>query len=403
MSHPPQLHLSTSKFALLLATMVAIMPFSTDIYLSAVPEMSVSLHANIHMIEKSLASFMFGVAIGQLMGGAISDIKGRKIIAIIGLLVYLFSTLALLFIQTAEQLLFFRWIQALGGGMMTVTVGAVVRDFFHGREAAKMFATIGIITLAAPLAAPMLGAMLESLGGWRIIFAFLTLYAFIVMILVWHFLPASKFPSQPLDWKIFKKIAHNFIMVFHQREALGFLFFQIASFSSMFVFLTESTFVYRNLYGLNAHQYAWAFGANIITMMFFNRVTAYRLRTTAPQNILVCGILVQLISNILLVALVWTMHQPPFFLLMILIMFSVGSSGLIGSNTQACFMSYFHQVSGSANAVLGTSQFMIAAAVGWLTTELHNGTAEIMPSMMLASTVCGIVLLWLFSRHVWQK
>ncbi|MDF7675458.1 multidrug effflux MFS transporter [Neisseriaceae bacterium ESL0693] len=403
MNPPSHLSLSASRFALLLAAMVAIMPFSTDIYLSAVPEMAKSLNANIHMVEKSLASFMFGVAIGQLMGGAISDIKGRKIMAMIGLGVYLLATLGLLFVQTAEQLLFFRWIQAIGGGMMTVTVGAVVRDFFQGREAAKMFATIGIITLGAPLAAPMLGAMLQSLGNWRIIFVFLTLYALVVIVLVWYFLPRSQIQKQPLDWRIFKTIGHNFVMVFSQREALGFMFFQIASFSSMFVFLTESTFIYRNLYGLNAHQYAWAFGANIITMMLFNRITAYRLRTTAPQNILISGIVIQLISNVLLVMLVWSMQQLPFALLLVLIMFSVGSQGLIGSNTQACFMGYFHKVSGSANAVLGTTQFLVAALAGWLTTELHNGTAHVMPSMMLAATCCGVVLLWLFSRQAWQK
>ena len=78
------LSINPRKLALLLSIMVAIMPFSTDIYLSSVPQMAVSLHADIHLIEQSLSSFMFGVALGQLMGGSLSDIKGRKIIALIG-------------------------------------------------------------------------------------------------------------------------------------------------------------------------------------------------------------------------------------------------------------------------------------------------------------------------------
>lgn len=397
------LSINPRKLALLLSIMVAIMPFSTDIYLSSVPQMAVSLHADIHLIEQSLSSFMFGVALGQLVGGSLSDIKGRKIIALIGLSVYLLSSIAIIFVDSAQELLFWRWIQAMGGGMATVTVGATVRDFFHGNAAARMFATIGIITLVAPLGAPMLGTALAALGGWRSIFVFLVFYALVVMICIWQFMPRANMQIQPLDSRVFGKIKRNFVLVFRERESLGFMFFQTAGFAAMFVFLTESSFVYMNLYGLSSHQYSWAFGANVITMMMFNRITAYRLRTTPAKNILLSGVVLQLFCNILLTIVVWGLDKPPFFLLLLLIMFSIGSQGLVGSNTQACFMSYFREVAGSANAVLGTMQFLIAATVGWLTTLLHNGTMRVMPTMMLISTSLGAVLLWAFSRSAWHK
>ena len=397
------LSINPRKLALLLSIMVAIMPFSTDIYLSSVPQMAVSLHADIHLIEQSLSSFMFGVALGQLMGGSLSDIKGRKIIALIGLSVYLLSSIAIIFVDSAQELLFWRWIQAMGGGMATVTVGATVRDFFHGNAAARMFATIGIITLVAPLGAPMLGTALAALGGWRSIFVFLVFYALVVMICIWQFMPRANMQIQPLDSRVFGKIKRNFVLVFRERESLGFMFFQTAGFAAMFVFLTESSFVYMNLYGLSSHQYSWAFGANVITMMMFNRITAYRLRTTPAKNILLSGVVLQLFCNILLTIVVWGLDKPPFFLLLLLIMFSIGSQGLVSSNTQACFMSYFREVAGSANAVLGTMQFLIAATVGWLTTLLHNGTMRVMPTMMLISTSLGAVLLWAFSRSAWHK
>ena len=337
------------------------------------------------------------------MGGSLSDIKGRKIIALIGLSVYLLSSIAIIFVDSAQELLFWRWIQAMGGGMATVTVGATVRDFFHGNAAARMFATIGIITLVAPLGAPMLGTALAALGGWRTIFVFLVFYALVVMICIWQFMPRANMQVQPLDSRVFGKIKQNFVLVFRERESLGFMFFQTAGFAAMFVFLTESSFVYMNLYGLSSHQYSWAFGANVITMMMFNRITAYRLRTTPAKNILLSGVVLQLFCNILLTIVVWGLDKPPFFLLLLLIMFSIGSQGLVGSNTQACFMSYFREVAGSANAVLGTMQFLIAATVGWLTTLLHNGTMRVMPTMMLISTSLGAVLLWAFSRSAWHK
>ena len=49
-------------------------------------------------------------------------------------------------------------------------------------------------------------------------------------------------------------------------------------------------------------------------------------------------------------------------------------------------MGYFKAEGGSANGVLISSQVLIGAAVGFLTTQLHDGSARIMPAMMLAST-----------------
>ncbi len=398
---PQSADVGRRQLALLLALLVAVMPFSIDAYLPAIPDMATALAVNIHRIEQSLSVFVFGVALGQLIGGPVSDLKGRKRVALAGLAVYLAATVGLVWVQTVEALLALRFVQAIGGGMATVTVAAQVRDRFEGAAAAQMFALIGIIMMAAPLAAPMLGALLKSLAGWRAVFVFLAVYAGLVgLLLLWR-LPASTRPSRPFDRRFLPDIAANYQRVFRQPQALGFLFFQAFSFAAMFAFLTESPFVYMTRYGLDEHQYSWAFGANIITMMLFNRITAWRLRHTDAKNILLSGIAVQFVCNLLLVAVVLLLDLPPFPLLLGLLMISIGTQGLIVANTQACYMAYFKQEGGSANAVLGTIQFLVGATVGWLTTQAHNGSVLVMPAMMLASTVCGMLLLWVLSRKVW--
>lgn len=401
MSTKPMKSAQRRQLAILLAMLVAVMPFSIDAYLPAIPAMAQALNTDIHRIEQSLSVFVLGVALGQLVGGPVSDLKGRRSVALWGLAIYGLATFALLTIDSVEALLVWRLVQALGGGMATVTVAALVRDRFEGREAAQMFALIGIIMMAAPLAAPMLGALLKSLAGWRAVFVFLLVYAVLVWGLLWWRMPAPTTPVQSLSWRLLPTIADNYGRVFRQPQALGFLFFQAFSFSSMFVFLTESSFVYMHLYGLSAHQYAWAFAANIVTMMLFNRITAWRLKTTDAQSILLWGIAVQFVCNLSLFVLVLLLQLPPFGLLLALLMTSVGTQGLIVANTQACYMGFFRAEGGSANAVLGTLQFLIAATVGWLTTQAHNGSAVVMTGMMLAATVCGMGLLWLFSRRVW--
>lgn len=393
--------------AVLLAMMISIMPFSIDAYLPALPEIAESLQSDIHHIEKSLSAFIFGVAFGQIVGGSLADVKGRRNIALTGLGIYILSSLALVFVQTDTQLLTIRIVQALGAGMGAVVVGAVVRDNYQGRDAARMFALIGIITMVAPLIAPLLGAALQALGGWRAIFVFLLFWGCLVGGLLFWLLPQHK-KAEPLSAAQLLTMVRRYGEVLSNKAALGFLFYQAAAFASMIVFLSESPFVYMQIFGLTSQQYAWLFCGNIITMMTFNRLTAFGLkRNWDSANLLRAGIVIQTAANMLLVLLV-CLGQPTLWLLAPLLMVSVGAQGLIMANTQALFMGNFKpEIGGSANAVLSAGTSLIAALVGFLATLLHNGTYYVMILLMAATCLCGLGLLLYCSgsrlRHLVRK
>ena len=130
--------LGEKQMAVLMAMLVALMPFSVDAYLPAIPEMAQSLNADIHRIEQSLVLFMFGVAFGQVVGGAVSDIKGRKPVALVGLSIYFTAVAALTMVQSVDGLLNLRAVQAFGAGMTVVIVGAMVRDYYEiGRASCR--------------------------------------------------------------------------------------------------------------------------------------------------------------------------------------------------------------------------------------------------------------------------
>ena len=393
-------HLSRRQMALMMAVLISIMPFSIDAYLPSLPQIATALHADIHHIEKSLSSFMFGVAIGQILGGSLSDIKGRRNIALVGLGIYLLGCIGLIFVRTADEVMLLRAVQAVGAGMSSVVVGALVRDNYHGKDAAQMFALIGIILMMAPLVAPTLGSMLAMLGGWRSIFVFLFVYASWVMVLLYRRLPKHK-NAEPLHLAQVRQMGKRYVQVLTTKPALGFLFYQAAAFSALMAFLSESPFVYMQLYHLSAHQYAWVFGCNVITMMLCNRLTAFGLRHNwESRDLLKIGIAAQVAANLGLCAVVLLLKQPPLTLVVPFVMVAVGMQGLIVANTQAMFMSnYFPEIAGSANAILASLQSLIGAMVGYLVTQLHNGTALVMAGVMLASTGIGCVLLWCFSRQ----
>ena len=115
--------LSDKQMALLLAAMAAVMPFSIDTYLPAVPAMAASLGVGETDIQQSLSIFLVGQSAGVLLGGVFSDFKGRRPVVLAGLGGYLVASLGLILLQTLPQLMLLRMLQAFGAGMVAVSGG----------------------------------------------------------------------------------------------------------------------------------------------------------------------------------------------------------------------------------------------------------------------------------------
>lgn len=397
-THDPKSR-SETPFAILLASIVAIMPFSIDAYLPAMPTIAASLQTDIHHVEMTLGLFLLGAALAQLFAGFFSDTKGRRLTVLIGLSVYIVASLGLTLSTNIDMFKAFRVCQAIGAGFSTVVVAASVRDRFSGNEAARIFALIGVIMMGAPLLAPIIGAAILTITSWQGIFWFLSAYGLCVFIAVFIFFRFEKPKQQRKDKHValWRQVAHNYGTVLKTRRALGYLFFQVASLASMFTFLTEASFVYIELYGASESLFSLLFACNIITMVIFNRITAFKLKITSPQSILLVGVVIQISINFLLL-IIAQFGQPPLWLLVSMIMLSVGSQGFISANTTACYMDYFKENSGSATAVSGTTGSLIAALFGLITVKLHDGATIIpMATMMFVSTLIGVCLLFWFS------
>ena len=396
--------LSDKQLSFLLAMLVAIMPFAIDTYLPAMTDVAKDLGSSVHLVEKSLSTYLLGAAVGQLIGGSLSDLKGRKPICLIGLCIFILTSVVITQVHQVEWLIGMRMLQGMGAGMATVIVPAMVRDRYVGVQAAQMFATIGIIIMIAPAIAPMFGAVIHDFLGWQAIFVFLLIYGLALLVSMWRFLPSNT-PQRTPGEAFWSGVFSRYRSVLKTREAMGFLLLQGFCFSCMFVFLTESTWVYKNYYGLSNKQYALAFMFNIVAMASFNRLTAYRLKKGAqPHKILLSGLAVQFTTGLILA--IWCLIAlPPFPVMVFLVMTTIGAQGLIVPSNQAIYMSYFSREAGSANAVLGAGMQMIAFGIGWLTTEMHHitdGKITVMPLMMFASTLSAIAAIGLLSRNAFK-
>jgi DHA1 family bicyclomycin/chloramphenicol resistance-like MFS transporter len=367
---------SIRSLAILLAMLTAVAPFAVDMYLPAMQAMALDLSTPIHYVEISISTFLFGFAIGQLIGGPASDRFGRKPMIALGLILFSITSLMLTQTESIDQLLFLRALQAIGGGMATVNSTAMIRDLFSGDEMAKVLSMVAIVMMSAPLIAPMLGAFVVKFFDWQAIFLCLSIYSISVMLLLLWRLPETnpretKSKNKAIqDKEIKPSLWQSYKRVLTHRQAMGYIVAISFAFSGMFVFITSSAFTYLEYYSVSVQLFPFLFGANVLVMMLMNRINVWALNHYASANILTAGLLIQLTCGIALVIASYT--EVDLYLIVALNMLFVGSLGLIAANATAGALNFFPDISGTATAVIGVTEFTLGAIVGIFWSYLHE-------------------------------
>ncbi|MCK5874127.1 MAG: multidrug effflux MFS transporter [Alcanivoracaceae bacterium] len=361
--------MSRLRLALALGPLIAVGPLAIDTYLPALPAMADSYGVRVTDVERSVSLYVMGTALGQLLGGPLSDHLGRKPVAWGGLLLFALASLLISLSTALWQLDLLRVIQALGGGATVVVAAASVRDWFDGQEAARVLSNIGLIMLIAPLVAPAVGAMLVLLQGWQAIFIGLAGYALVMMVWVAKVMP-THIPVA-VDRRL-SDVARGWGRVLSHRQAMAIILANGLSFSTLFAFITDSAFVYLRFYGVAETAFPLLFGANVATMILFNRINMLLLRRIAAIRLMTAALIIQVAAAWLLLLAVLILGKPPLWLLVPLIMLAGGAVAMVIPNAIACFTHYFPHDSGAATGINGSLQFFLAGMTGILMTSLHN-------------------------------
>ncbi|MDX1796403.1 MAG: multidrug effflux MFS transporter [Hydrogenovibrio sp.] len=380
-----------------LGALVALTPFAVDTYLPAIPELARQMSTTVNQISITVPLFLVCFALGQLIGGPLSDRYGRKPIAVIGLTVFLTSSLLITFTVQTEQLYAMRALQAIGGGFATVVSAAIVRDLYSGRESARVFSMIALVMLIAPLVAPSFGAMILHVGTWQHIFLFLAFYSALLFLLVKYSLPETVDAQrrQQARTQPWSQLLTNYKHVLTHKRAVGFLLAQGFASSVLFVYITESPFIYMKVFQIDADHFPFYFGLVVLGVMFFNRVNLGLLKHYDPKQIVLGAILTQVVLALSLVGYD-LMFNPNVFVILILQFFIIGLLGAITPNIQASYMDFFPHISGTANALVGSSIFAMGGMMGMIMSFVHDGTLlRIALFLSLMTLISLSSLIWL--------
>lgn len=381
-------------FLVLVAAMVAITPFAIDTYLPAMPQMAVNFGVAIVQVNHTLSLYLVGFAVGQLLGGPISDQVGRKRVGLVGLLVFIAATLAIIFSLTIGQVQALRVVQAFGGGLCGVVCMPMVRDAYEPRVAVRKFPLVMMVMLLAPLVAPLLGSLMLPLG-WKSIFVFLGSYGLLALTAF------SRIPetSPAAGGRIrLSRVMPQYVAVIRRRIEgrplpLMYIVGNGLVTSTMFVFITNASFMYIEYFKVGEAMFPFYFGANVVSMLFFTLLASRLIRRIAPFALFRTGRAIQLLLFTALASVVLSMQDVPVALFTPLLAISMGINGLIGPAVSGLYLTQFKRLVGSASSLMGITVFLMGGLLGAVSGVLHDGTLRPIIYTMLGAILIGNVVL----------
>ncbi|RKH61541.1 multidrug effflux MFS transporter [Corallococcus aberystwythensis] len=357
---------------LLLGALIGFGPLSIDMYLPAFPAIGESLHATAGEVERTLATFFAGLAVGQLFSGPVSDRFGRTKPLYVGLVLYVLGSIGCASAPSAEVLAACRFVQALGGSVGMVTTRAVVRDLHSGAAAARMMSRLVLVMGLAPILAPLLGGWVLRAAGWRAIFGSHAVIGLIALGAAFAILPETAPPksgashSKPFQamWSITK--APDFL-----GPALAAALAQ----AGMFAYIGGSPFVFITLHDVKPEHFGWFFGANAAGLVAVSQLNHWLLARSSPEQVLKQAVRIAALAGLALVTVASTGFGGLWGIALSLFVF-VSSLGAITPNATALAMEQHAKQAGIASAVLGALQFMLAAGASAAVSASHDGTAR---------------------------
>jgi DHA1 family bicyclomycin/chloramphenicol resistance-like MFS transporter len=381
--------------------LVALGPLSIDAYLPGIPAMARDFGVSVVSLQNTLNVFLVGYAIGQFFGGAMSDQIGRKRIGYTGLAVYVVMSVAIAFAASVGEMLTLRFFQAIGGGFATVICMATVRDVYPVEQLGRRFATVTMVLLVAPLVAPALGAAVLPLG-WETIFVLKAAYGAVLLATYAAIVPETR-PGRLANLSlrsVFRQCAEVVRRrVDARRLPIRYATAMAFSASCMMIFVTNSSFIYMEHFGVSAARFSLVFGLSVLGFMSMNLFSMWRLKSHNAGTFFRVGLTVQVVVVASLLIVVAT-GRASLTTVVPCIVLAVATLGLVGPAGSSRYMGFFRELAGSASSVYTTMMFLLGGTFGWLSGVLNDGTLLPIAAMMLGASLTANAISWRLPRHI---
>ena len=390
----------------LLAVLTGLGPISMDMYLPSLPAIERILEAPTARVQLTIASYLLGFALGQVIWGPISDRRGRRPVLLAALVLYAAATLVCAAAQSIDTLIAARLLQAIGGSGSIVLARAMVRDLYSGVRAGRELSLMGAISGFAPIAAPMIGGVLQTGFGWRASFIVMAAAGAAAILAVGRLLPETlrKRTTEPISLRF---MAQSYVAVLRQGDFLAYLGILTISFAGLFAWISGAPLILQRLYGLSAVAFGFTFALGAAGYVLGTTIASRLVLRLGIDRTIGLGVVLLAAGGVAAAAVVAAGIGSGVWLVAAMAIYLSGL-GLAMPQAIAGALTPFPERAGTASSLMGFAQQSVAAivtaavgsylgpsawpvagvvvAMGWLAFMLWAGTRRLRSRSLLGSS-----------------
>lgn len=384
---------------LILGILTTVTPLSIDMYLPAFGDIAQDLHTTTATLSLSISSYFIGLAAGQLFYGPLLDRFGRRKPLYVGLTIFMLASVGCVFAQSVEQLIAFRFLQALGGCSAQVGSMTMVRDFFAPKEIAKVISLLILVLSVSPLLAPSIGGLLASSLGWQSIFIVLILIVIAVITIIFFYLPKG-YQADPTVSLRFGSIIYNYFQILKEPRFHTYALAGALSMTGLFVYIAASPIIFMDVFQVSKTTYGIIFALLSLGFIGASQINAFLSKRAASSHIFQTALIAQMVIAALF--LIGTMNNwYGLYLTFGFIFMLLACLGFTYPNAAAIALTPFTRNIGSASALIGFLQIGIASIVSSGIGFLASSN-KILPAaiLMAAMPFVGFIILMVGKRNI---
>jgi DHA1 family bicyclomycin/chloramphenicol resistance-like MFS transporter len=348
----------TLAMTAMLALLTALGPLSTDFYLPSLPDIARVFGTTIAGAQATLSSFLFGFAFGQILYGPLSDRIGRKPVLLTGLGIFLAATVLCAFAPSVDMLIVGRFLQALGASGPIVLARAIVRDLYEGPRAGRELARMGMIMGVVPAIAPVLGGVLQQQFGWRSTFIATLLVAAVLGIVTILKLPETIRQKSTEPLSIFS-ILKGFRHLLRNRVYRVYAALVALAYAGLFAFISGSSFVLINLYGLDPVQFGLSFAFGVLGFITGTILAQKLVARRGLDGVIALGVIALAAGGLVMTGMLLAIPQSSLVVTLPMAIYAMGV-GLTMPQAQASALMPFPDRAGAASSLTGLMQMTLA-------------------------------------------
>jgi DHA1 family bicyclomycin/chloramphenicol resistance-like MFS transporter len=378
----------------LLAALSAFGPLCLDMYLPGLPPLTRDLHATASAAQLTITACMVGLGVGQVVAGPLSDARGRRRPLLAGLVGYVASSVACAMAPSVGVLVGVRLIQGMAGSVGIVIARAIVRDLSGGAVAARLFGVLMGITGVVPVLAPLIGGQVLLFTSWRGVFIVLAVVGLPLIVATAVMLPET-LPVHARHGGGLRGVLSRFGALLRDRRFMPFAAAFSLSFAAMFAYISGSSFVLENIYGISPQVFSVIFAINSGGLITFSLLGSRVVGRRGSAWLLRRGLVGTATAS--MAALLVTVAHASLGALLVCFFALLCANGIVLPNGTASAMAAGGGALGSASALLGLGQFGSGALVAPLVGLAGSRDALPMAIVIAAAGTAALLVDLLFA------